>query len=229
MVLIGWPLSPPRYNRVLVLGDSLTNGAYASDDTHAFRYLLAQKLGADLAGGGYYNLPTAADAYLAYLPWRADLIVLEVGINDAYGYGPNPLTSESAWQVAYGDLLYRMKAGGATVVAVTPFASFGPTAAHYAVLARYAGYIRQQAKAHGVVLADVWAASATCGDCISQPGDVSAIAPGFTGDGFHPNNKGHALIAKTILDALTPPMLTYLPLASGGDGGTIPGTIPQRK
>jgi hypothetical protein len=53
-----------------------------------------------------------------------------------------------------------------------------------------------------VILADVYAATYNCPTCLSQPGEVSEIAPGFTGDNFHPGDVGHARIAESIIGNL---------------------------
>ena len=67
--------APPR-ERLLVIGDSLAGGLYASSADAGFAYVLAEGLGADL---GVLRAPTVADARAA-LPgwgWAPDLIVVE--------------------------------------------------------------------------------------------------------------------------------------------------------
>jgi lysophospholipase L1-like esterase len=216
----------PKVHRILVLGDSLTDGCCATSITRTFRHLLADKLGADLGGAGLRNLPTVALSFDKYAPWDADLIVLEVGINDAIRFGPN-LIAEEDYSAAYGALLDKMLATGATVVVVTPFAVVRRGAEHYPALLRYRQYILDEAaKRPGVIIADVWTATEQCRECRSKADTVTAFAPLYRGDDFHPGDEGHRVLADTILQALAGHR--WLPLVAGGHGdGTIPGgTIP---
>jgi lysophospholipase L1-like esterase len=215
----------PKVHRILVLGDSLTDGCCATSITRTFRHLLADKLGADLGGAGLRNLPTVALSFDKYIPWGADLIVLEVGINDAIRFGPN-LIAEEEYPAAYGALLDKMLATGATVVVVTPFAVVRRGTEHYPALLRYRQYILDEAaKRPGVVIADVWAATEHCRECRSKAETVTAFPPLYRGDDFHPSDEGHRVIADTILQALAGHR--WLPLVAGGGNGTIPnGTIP---
>jgi lysophospholipase L1-like esterase len=213
-----------KVHRILVLGDSLTDGCCATSITRTFRYLLADKLGADLGGAGLRNLPTVALSFDKHVAWGADLIVLEVGINDAIRFGPN-LIAEEEYPAAYGALLDRMIATGATVVVVTPFAVVRRGTEHYPALLRYRQYILDEAaKRPGVIIADVWAATEQCRECRSKADTVTAFAPLYRGDDFHPGDEGHRVIADTILQALAGHR--WLPLVAGGGNGTIPnGTI----
>ena len=58
-------------------------------------------------------------------------------------------------------------------------------------------------------LADVWTATKTCANCVSQPGTVSPWGLTWEGDTFHPSDEGHQLIAETIFAAI--PQSVYLP------------------
>jgi lysophospholipase L1-like esterase len=212
----------PKYSRVLVLGDSLTTGCCATSITRTFRYLLADELGAALGGDGLRNLPTVALSFDKYIPWGADLIVLEVGINDAIRFGPN-LIAEEEYPAAYGVLLDRMLATGATVVVVTPFAVVRRGTEHYPALLRYRQHIlAEAAKRPGVIIADVWAATEHCRECRSKAETVTAFPPLYRGDDFHPSDEGHRVIAETILQALGLRSRLWMPFVEGGNSGTIP-------
>lgn len=209
LLLIAVMASPSSYERVLVLGDSLTVGAYASSQTKTFRFLLAEALDADLAGSGYYNLPTLQENWRQYMKWQPDLIVVEIGINDVIRYGPNvDKLNDETWPVAYAEMLREMKATGATVVATTLY--FAPHQPDRERWEQYNQFIREAAQQEGVLLADVWAATVTCRECVSRPGELSAFPSRFEGDYFHPGDVGHQVIAQTILDVL-PTWRTYLP------------------
>jgi lysophospholipase L1-like esterase len=214
---VSLPTAGQSTPRLLILGDSLTTGCCATSLTRTFRYLVAGALDADLGGDGLYNLPTVALNFDKYATWRPDIIVLEVGINDALHYGPNQI-AESDYQAAYGALLDRMLAITPRVIVVTPFAAVGHGDARRAGLLRYRDYILAAATERGLTVADLWAVSDGCVDCKSKTSDSIPFSPVFKGDNFHPGDLGHRLIADTILAAITH--------VDSGGGTVPPGTIP---
>jgi GDSL-like lipase/acylhydrolase family protein len=196
LLALSAPLQPPR---LLVLGDSIGYGLSASAEDKTYRMLLASALGATLT----FTRTTTVDDVPEDVG-GFDYIVLEIGLNDA----TLQLIPEDEWPAAYGAALDRLQATGATVIAATPFPVFAPDNVHYATVERYAGYIRQEAGARGIGVADLW----TIDCCISQP-DEPGYLPPYHGDGFHPSDEGHARIAYLMLRAARPYAL-YFPIAT---------------
>ena len=174
----------------------MTAGLAASGEAQTFKHLLAASLGASLGSARTTRLE---DAERVSLAWAPDIVVLEIGLNDVI----SPTLDEEDWRQRYGALLDRLGSGGATVVAATPFRGVYRGHPKWAALERYAGYIREEAGARGVRVADLWGIECIPA-CLSQPGDATPFPPLFTGDNFHPNDEGHRRIALTILRALRP-------------------------
>lgn len=192
--------------RLLVMGDSLTGGLYASDEAHAFARLLADELGAELTTcrGTYVHslLNCELSGY--------DYIVIEIGLNDVSNWNGGSLP-EADWITTYDALVQDAQATGAVVIITTMFHAVDPQFVNYPKYERYNGHIIAIA-VNGVLLADVWEATRNCPSCLSQRWQESVFAPGYRGDNFHPNDTGHALIAATIYEALLHHV--YLPAVS---------------
>lgn len=196
LVAILWILvlsPPPAAPRLLVIGDSLAAGLYASSQDAGYAYLVAKGLGADL---GVLRAATVAEAR-AKLPawrWAPTLIVVELGLNDSTQGVP-----ADAYLADYHRLLDELEERwpGARIVMTTLWAGAGETE----VRASYSAGLRELAATRGLRLADVAEATRGC-DCTAALGAPSPFPPGFVGDGWHPDDRGHALIAEAILDVL---------------------------
>lgn len=202
------PSAQPTRARLLVLGDSLTVGLFASSEEETYKQQLATVLHAELTSAYAANL-LGIEAIWAAWEGEADVIVLEIGLNDVLGFGPKPLP-ESEWPAHYGALIESLKASGARVIATTLFSGLHPLHEDYARLLRYNGYIREQAARHGVPLADIFRATDRCPACLSRPEEPSVFPPLYHGDNFHPSDRGHAIMAHTIAGAIS--NTVYLPI-----------------
>lgn len=197
--------------QLYILGDSLSVGLYASSSTGGWAYLLADRLGYDLimTSGNHRNICWAREQWAAA---RAagivpDVIVLEIGLNDL---NPNrQCLPEADYAAAYGALLDDLLATGAKVYAVNLFAT-GAQIDEAGAL-RYNKIIAGEAGKRGVAVADIWTATVGCGRCISQAGDFAAFAP-YHGDGFHPGDYGHQVIAGVVYDTLYPYRVMMFPI-----------------
>jgi hypothetical protein len=144
-----------------------------------------------------------AEARWADWGWPSDIIVVELGLNDAMPV--TPTIAEVDWPDRYGALLDSLAASGATVVATTMFYGISPAHPRYAALLRYNDAIHTEAAARGIAVADVWAATRDCASiCRSHADQMSPFPPHFRGDDFHPSDVGHARIAQTIRSVLRP-------------------------
>jgi hypothetical protein len=190
--------------RVLVLGDSLARGAYASQPGATYAARVAAALAAvetTQVRGDVVRLESARDAWAAVGGQGWDLVVLEVGINDALY---PTIADDAEWAAQYA-LLAGAVSSGARLICATPF----DVGTADAVMAARAGQIR--AACTGGTVADLWAATHGRGDLRAAPGTPSFYnhAGGVVSDTLHPNDAGHAVIAGVILAALNHPV--YLP------------------
>jgi acyl-CoA thioesterase-1 len=190
----------PAPRRVLILGDSLARGAYASNPAAAYAGRVAVALGAVettlVPAGG--RLESAEAAWGAYGEQGWDLVVLEVGINDTLA----PTLDDQAWGARYAALVAAARASGAAVVCVTPFDT------GHALEAR-AARIRENCP--GGSVADVYAATRGRAELRAPIGTPGPYAEAT--DAYHPGDAGHALMAEVILRAAPRPV--WLPLMRG--------------
>lgn len=204
----------PAGLRLLVVGDSLSRGLYASSGAASYSHLLADTLNMEVE-----ILPscTLAGAEIKWANWEgnvADVIVVELGINDVTGNPGCPQIPREEWATRYGAFLDTLLAATDATIVVGTIPWCGWEENERLEKARlYNSYIKAEAQRRGVMVADLWAATLYCGRCLSQPGEMSPFPPGFQGDGFHPGDSGHRIIAGTFLGAIKPHAL-YLPLVS---------------
>ena len=198
--------------RLLVMGDSLSVGLYATSEQNGFKHVLANKLGADLASCRGSNLQHIVTCWESYQVWYPDIVVIEIGLNDASNFNGLAM-SENDWVETYANFVADIQATGARVVVTTLF--HGRPSHHplYATYERYNGHIVDIANDSGAVLADVWAMTKDCAGCVSAPGVVSPWGPNWEGDNFHPSDVGHKVIAHTIYEAWQQELL-FLPMVN---------------
>lgn len=189
------PQAAPQL-RLLIIGDSVSFGLAASSEETTYRALLTTALDADTT----YIRATTLISVPEQLP-DADIIVLEVGLNDVLQGDAAPIQEED-WPAAYGAALERLKEHAPIVIAATTPHLLYSAHARYDQMDRYAGYVRSAAAAHGVRLADLWAIEACIPVCLSQESDYTPFPPLYHGDGFHPNDLGHWRIVQVVLRAI---------------------------
>jgi lysophospholipase L1-like esterase len=182
--------APPR---VVVIGDSLARGAFATGPQATYAARVAQGLGApNLLVQPVRDLPEAEAAWGRASVQAWDVVVLEIGINDTIS---GAVTAE--WIADYRALVASM--ASARVVCVTPFDIGEPSLS--ADLAARAAAIRSTP---GCLIADAHAATLGRPDLRAPVGALTLHNGGVATDDIHPNNAGHALIADTILGAARP-------------------------
>lgn len=201
---------PPIPERLLILGDSLTSGLYATHEQATFASILADKLAMHLARKGIGNLPGAVDAWSNLKPWKPALVVIEVGLNDV----SRGTLTDSEWLAMYIGLLDDIINSGAKPVACTMFwGGIKETHPNYGRYVKYNQMIRDAAAKKGALLVDLWGITSGCEECISKQEVASYWQPHFHGDNFHPSDAGHALIATSIFDVVANKY--YFPVAHG--------------
>lgn len=189
----------PPDNKLLVIGDSLTSGLYASHEQATFVSLLGKKTVYKIGRTHASMLPQAVIAWQGGKAWQPNIVVIEIGLNDV-ARGTMTLAD---WKVEYSELIVDIQSTGAKVVLCTTFwAGLKKEHPDYHWYLEYNQTIRDLAEQHNTALADLWSATLDCSDCVSNSAQLSYWGPHYHGDGFHPNDQGHALIAQTIINAL---------------------------
>jgi len=194
---------------IWILGDSLTGGLYASSEEAAFRTLLFGKL-QEQYGHQIEELYWRRLCALASLEerWeemagRPDLVFIEIGINDMANVNCEQIP-ESAWRARFAAMLDRIRErapDAMIVVGTIPWCDWSeenPTRDRALV---YNDWIRAEADARNLAVADLWAATVERPDGLSAPEQASPFPPRYQGDHFHPNDVGHARIAETFYQA----------------------------
>lgn len=187
--------------RLLVIGDSLTKGLYATSETSGYKHLLAGLAGMELGscyGSGLAQMLTCWDEYRV---WQPDTVVIEIGLNDVSDVNGTAV-QEGEWEATYLALVQDMQASGAAVVVTTMFYGVTPNNPNFDKYLRYNQSIGNIASATGATFADVWAGTRNCPDCLSRPGTPSPFPIHWDGDNFHPSNYGHERMAQIIYEAM---------------------------
>lgn len=193
------PGTLPPENKLLVIGDSLTSGLYASHEQATFVSLLGKKTVYKLGRIHASMLPQAITVWESSKAWQPNIVVIEIGLNDV---SRGTLTL-SDWKAEYSELIVGIQSTGAKVVLCTTFwAGLKKEHPDHHWYLEYNQTIRDLAEQHNTVLADLWLATLDCSDCVSRVEQLSYFGPHYHGDNFHPNDQGHSLIAQTIINAL---------------------------
>jgi len=180
--------------RLLVIGDSLSKGLYATSEVNAYRYLVADATRARL---GWMLAPTLEVAEEEWADWRwpADVIIVELGSNDLWIGIP-----EEEWAERYGAFLDDLQATGARVIVGTiTWSGRVEGSESWRRATRYNEYIRAEAGKRGITVVDLWAVTMGHEEYLSRPDELSPFEPGFEGDGFHPGDLGHRAIAEAFV------------------------------
>jgi len=181
---------------VVLVGDSISAGAGASSPRRAYAFQLEQALSrrhrvVNYSRGGWTVEGNAAVFNPASFPGAAalwpDVVVIALGTND-YGVGV-PLDEFSAGYASALDSLASIP----TVVCVTPYrrSDLSETTLNAAGLlpSAYRGAVRAACEAAGRIVLD---------------GFEAMPSESLLADGLHPNDAGHARIAKWLEKALRP-------------------------
>lgn len=190
-----------RYRRIWFLGDSLTAGYDASEESLCFRSLAALLLegvlgevmsfSANQYGGTVNDGVRQALADLGFMP---DVAVIQFGENDR-PYSPD-------FAVAYARLIAQLRREGRRTL-VAAFSVWAPSPDTDSLSTN--ADIRELVEEAGGVFVDIQAAAS---DPVNRQAgrDVSWLNDsGHTlSDGFHPNDAGHRALAEGLVSALAP-------------------------
>lgn len=189
----------PAFQRVLLVGDSLTFGEGASRPNVGYAFSTVMALRARGKGAGAYYLlhgisGITTSGMLSFMDAldsgeTADLVILELGTNDIVGSTPL-----SDFRAQYARLLARLRANSPTALIV------GLTCWHDPQHVTRSG---SRVGEYNAIIANTLAQS----NDSSAPSRCVNLAPLYRtpwyhhdgGDTFHPNDDGHAAIAQAIL------------------------------
>ncbi|WP_307486005.1 SGNH/GDSL hydrolase family protein [Microbacterium trichothecenolyticum] len=174
--------------RMLVAGDSLAAGFFASEKALGFTTLVADAVGpVEMTTAAYAHQTLTTVAAITDVPDDLGLAVIELGTNDV-GL-PTPLVD---FEQNYAGLLDRVRVSSPTAALVCVGTWTSDGGAYDEVIARACG----ERGGIYVGLADAFADPANHG-----PAGRETFAG--EGDDFHPNDAGHRAIAERILLALS--------------------------
>ncbi len=203
--------------KINFLGDSITQGSGVSTVENTYWNLMKQEYGAvQVRGYGISGTriakqqnPTNDNGGIDYLDFctrysqmddDADVVVVFGGTND-YGHGNAPLgnpddrspeTFYGACHTLFSGLLEKYP--DATIVVMTPLHRYWEEAEctpKNIPLSAYVNIIKEVAEFYALPVLDLWSVSSI------QP-RVEAIKQKYCPDGLHPNDAGHALIARRL-------------------------------
>ena len=210
----------PKSQRLLVIGDSLTNGLYAAAEQNTFVSIVSRNTGMLTARRAVATLRDAIPLWVNLKAWQPDVVVIELGINDINGRQWN-----AQWKKDYQALVEDIQATGARVVVCTTFwIGIDDQNPIYPLHVGLNNDVREIARQTGATLADLWAATEGCADCVSTPDVVSYFSPHYHGDNMHPSDTGHAAIARVVTGAIngvgasgTTRKTYYMPFVATGE------------
>src|SRR5262249_9627088 len=166
------PLDPGR-DTVVFLGDSITSG-HGLPLPLTFPLRLGEMLGVSVRNAGISGDRTAgglARLEPEVLAFRPKLVVLELGVNDAFGRLPVEQTLGNLRAIVRR---IRKDGAGVLLVHIDP-RPLAPDA--------YRQGYRDLAREEGTWLVEDF---------------LAGVAPGLTTDGLHPNEEGHARLATRL-------------------------------
>ncbi|MBQ7341453.1 MAG: SGNH/GDSL hydrolase family protein [Oscillospiraceae bacterium] len=214
-----------KNKKIAFLGDSITQGVGVTGPEKLYWNLIAKETGAKCYGYGIsgtrialQRTPTTIhdpsfDRYFAsrieeMIP-DADIVVVFGGTND-FGHGDAALGDMNDRTIdtfygAYHDLLLKLmeRYPNGQIVVMTPLHRDDENDMHYnnygvrraSPLRVYVDAIREVAAYYGIPVADMYA------DCPINP-NSPYLKERYARDGLHPNDAGHVLLAKTLLNKL---------------------------
>lgn len=192
----------PAYGRVAFQGDSFAAGLYATSEAATWRAQVMawlreanESIAEDFVsetGARMTGADAATNAAREVADYGPDLVIVALGINDAYGGVDNATFEDATRRVldAYA---------GRRVLVVGIYWTGEQAGDPYYVRAdALNGILKRQAQAHGYGFVDMWMMTQGCSRCLSTPDVASAFPPGYRGDGFHYGDAGHRAIYEIV-------------------------------
>jgi acyl-CoA thioesterase-1 len=169
--------APPVGPTVVFLGDSITSG-HRLPAAAAFPHRLGEALGIPVVNAGISGDTTEGGLSRLdrdVLAHRPRMVVVELGVNDAFGRFPRERTVANLRTITQ-----RLRAQGAGVILVHISLPGVPGDGHRR-------YLREIARAEGATLIEDF---------------LDGVVPGHSYDGLHPDEQGQAMLAERLLPVL---------------------------
>jgi acyl-CoA thioesterase-1 len=171
------PATPSAIATVVFLGDSITHGHRLAQEV-AFPHRLGDALGVRAINAGISGDTTEgglARLDRDVLAHRPELVVVELGVNDAFGQRPRDATVANLRAITQ-----RIRAQGAAVVLLHTSVPGVPGDGNRRDL-------REIGRAEGATVVEDF---------------LLGVVPAHTYDGLHPNEQGQAMLAERLLPVL---------------------------
>ncbi|MBE3111208.1 MAG: SGNH/GDSL hydrolase family protein [Acidobacteria bacterium] len=187
---------------IAFIGNSVTVGASASDPSKSFASLLTAFLDERHPEKRriFISVDPARDLGAASEAMRDDreFVIIELGVHAVV----DPNISADDFRQLYASILDCVTGGDTIVVAGTiPWLAWAAVDPLYERADLFSRIIAEEAAKRQVAVADLWSATKLRLNLISTPQDRTFLSDG-RGDNFHPNDAGHAVIAKTYEEAI---------------------------
>ena len=200
---------------IAFLGDSLTLGANASTPSKTFVSLVTgfiDERSSDEQRSEFLSFDPLTDANVAAQAMQHNrrFVIIEFGVHAAIDESISP----DQFRQIYGSILDCVTGDGTIVIAGTvPWLGWAAITPTYERADLFSQIIAQEAAKRQVAVADLWNATKLRLNLISTPQERTFLGVGH-GDNLHPNDAGHAVIAKTYEDVLAvelanPPNRTF--------------------
>jgi lysophospholipase L1-like esterase len=200
---------------VIYLGDSVTQGAFASTPRNMYVWRVYYELkrrGIDPTNDVKWSFDPYSDLInaRAIAGQHRQWVFVEVGVHWAS-------FTEAEFREVYGAMLDCLAGGSVRVVVGTiPWLNWPADQPLYQKMATFSQIVREEAAKRGVAVADLWAYTNRNPDAVSRPGQLCFMSATCHGDDYHPGDVGHALIAAAYGAAIDVALSQALPHAIGG-------------
>jgi hypothetical protein len=204
MALVLTPKDIPFHEgSIAFIGDSVTLGADASTPSKDFASLLTDYIddaSGDQTRSSFLSFDPSTDASAAAQAMQHNrrFVIIELGVHAVVDQSISP----DQFRQLYGSILNCVTGGDTIVVAGTvPWLGWAAVTPEYERADLFSQIIIQEAAKRQVAVADLWSATRLRLNLISTPQDRTFLEGGL-GDNFHPDDAGHAVIAKTYEEAI---------------------------
>ncbi|MFK4788326.1 SGNH/GDSL hydrolase family protein [Microbacterium sp. ZW T5_56] len=191
----------------VLTGDSITHGLVHTQGARNYVDHLHELVRGDLgrsrdamintAISGWRTAQLLADFDHRVARWQPQIVTLMIGTNDCSSSGKVPLISADEYAASLEDFVTRVRRLDAIPVLLTPPPVDERHAPERARVPEFAHAMRTVARAHRVVLVDVFTRFQERGR-----DRIDGVPWQLLADPFHPNATGHALIARELATAL---------------------------
>jgi hypothetical protein len=188
---------------IAFIGNSLTLGANASTPSRSFSSLVTNFIderSSDEQHSDFLSFDARTDPNAAAKAMQHNrrFVIIELGVHAVVDMSISP----DQFRQLYASILDCVTGDGTIIIAGTvPWLGWAAITPSYERADLFSQIIAQEALKRQVAVADLWSATKLRLSLISTPQDRTFLGSG-QGDNFHPNDAGHAVIARAYEDAI---------------------------